>query len=112
MAIEARHVLRIDSAPTQPRHITADELLLQAHSRPTGWLTLQDTEGPWQLGITGDSEIIHLPSTAIHPLPPLLAARSRLPALCGVALEGRQLTLLLNGARLSPPSATASTHQP
>ena len=113
VALEARYIQRIDSTPTHHRHIAADALLLiNQPSHPTRWLTPRDAEGPWQLGITGDSEIIHLPSTAIHPLPPLLAARSHHPALCGIALEGEQLTLLLNGARLSPPSEASSTHHP
>ncbi|MDM7482124.1 MAG: hypothetical protein P3W96_008955 [Halomonas sp.] len=112
VAIEARYIQRIDSTPTHHRHIAADALPLNQPSHPTRWLTLRDAEGPWQLGITGDSEMMRLPSAAIYPLPPLLAARSRHPALCGIALEGEQLTLLLNGARLSPPSEASSTHHP
>lgn len=109
-AMEARHVRRIDSAVTQPRYTTLEQLMFSQPSHSSRWLTLHDAQGAWQLGITGDSEIIHLPSTAIHPLPPLLAARAPHPALCGVALDEPTFTLLLNGERLSP--LKASTYQP
>lgn len=107
-ALEARHVSRIDRAITQPRHTSIGTLLLNQPSDPTRWLTLRDATGAWQLGITSDSEILHLPSAAIHPLPPLLAARSLHPALCGVAIEEQSLTLLLNGAQLRLPAAPDS----
>lgn len=105
--MEARHVRRIDSTVTQPRHTAIEQLLLKQSRHPTRWLTLHDAQGPWQLGITGDSEIIHLPSREIHPLPPLLAARVHHPALCGIAQDEQSFTLLLNGARLSPLHASA-----
>ena len=111
-ALEARHVRRIDSTLSLARHAAFETLLCDSPGQPTRWLTLVDRLGPWQLGLPSDSVLLPLPSAALHPLPPLLAARVRHPALCGIALEGEQLTLLLNGARLSPPSEASSTHHP
>ncbi|MCC5903540.1 MAG: hypothetical protein JJT87_16630 [Halomonas sp.] len=103
VAIEAHYVQRIDSAPTAPRHVAIDTLLrLNTLTTPTSWLTLHDTQGVWQLGITGESVLGTLPVTILQRLPPLIEAHRPHPALCGLALEGNRLILLLNGALLGP----------
>ena len=102
VAIDARYVQRIDSHCCQPRHANADMLLFQLASSPSRWLTLRDAEGSWQLGIGSESRLARLPVAQLHSLPPLIAARTGMPALCGLMLEQQRLTLLLDGQRLSP----------
>ena len=111
-ALEARHVRRIDSTLSLARHAAFETLLCDSPGQPTRWLTLVDRLGPWQLGLPSDSILLPLPSAALHPLPPLLAARVRHPALCGIAVVAQSLTLLLNGAQLRLPTTSGSVGEP
>lgn len=76
--------------------------LFQLASSPSRWLTLRDAADPWQLGMGSESRLARLPVVQLHSLPPLIAARTDMPALCGLMLEQQRLTLLLDGQRLSP----------
>ncbi|WP_394426954.1 hypothetical protein [Vreelandella stevensii] len=102
VAIDARYVQRIDSHCCQPRHASVDTLLFDRPGDSSRWLTLRDAEGSWQLGIGSESRLARLPVAQLHSLPPLIAARTGMPALCGLMLEQQRLTLLLDGQRLSP----------
>lgn len=103
-AIEARHIMSMSEAKSSARTISAEALLLGAANSlaPTQWLTLKDAHGPWQLGITGNLALSQLPTSALFPLPPLLASRHASSALCGLALAEQTLLLLFNGAALCP----------
>lgn len=103
-AIEARHVMSMSGAKSSARTISAEALLLGVASsrEPSQWLTLRDSRGPWQLGINGNVALSQLPTSALFPLPPLLASRHASSALCGLALAEQTLLLLFDGAALSP----------
>ncbi len=102
-ALEAHHVRRIDSAAMLARYVSFETLMCRGPGHSSRWLTLIDRQGPWQLGLPGDSELVPLQVADLHPLPPLLAARTSYPALCGIALEGASMTFLLEGGRLGLP---------
>lgn len=103
-AIEAHHIISMTEAKSAARTISAEALLLGAANglEPTQWLTLKDSYGLWQLGITGNAALSQLPTSALFPLPPLIASRHTSPALYGLALYEQALHLLFNGAMLSP----------
>jgi hypothetical protein len=52
------------------------------------------------MAVTPPVELCRLEAAAIHPLPPLLAARTRLAPLCALALDAAGLILLIDGRRL------------
>ncbi|MFI0473801.1 hypothetical protein ACGLWX_13890 [Halomonas sp. HMF6819] len=103
-ALEASRVERQRLEIDTERHMAAATLLgASGHHAPKRWLTLNDREGAWQLGVEGRVELIEWPAGTLHPLPPLVLARSTLPALCGVALDDHRVALwLLEADRLSP----------
>jgi len=55
-----------------------------------------------EIRVAGPVELRALPAACIHPLPPLLAARCRLPGLRAVALEHGRLVLLIDLSDLPP----------
>jgi hypothetical protein len=55
----------------------------------------------WQVTISGTLELREVPLTAIHPLPPLLAARSQLRGLRALAWIDQRLVPLLAPAPLT-----------
>ncbi|WP_249977773.1 hypothetical protein [Vreelandella olivaria] len=107
-AIEAHHILSMSDSPTTSRAASADALLLGMRGvpAPTHWLTLQDSNGFWQLGVTGNVVLSRLSTTVLFPLPPLLAARHASPALCGLARHNKTFLLLFDGSMLTPELAT------
>jgi len=52
------------------------------------------------IAVTPPVELRRFEAAAIHPLPPLVAARCRLAALLALALDGEGAILLLDGDRL------------
>lgn len=56
--------------------------------QPLALLFLDESGQEQELPITGPVELVTLPVHAIHPLPPLLAARMGLPGLRALTLEG------------------------
>ncbi|MFC7368617.1 MULTISPECIES: hypothetical protein [Vreelandella] len=104
-AIEAHHVVGLASSATMQRFTDAECLLLNTQDisvLPSNWLTLQDAQGPWQLGVTGEVVLTHVPISELFPLPSLIAARHASPALRGMTLRDKTLCLLFDGAALSP----------
>jgi hypothetical protein len=85
--LEARRVRNAQASCEHPA--TALETLLgfspdrNAHRRD---LVLRGQNSDFRLSISEPLELVHLPHHAIHPLPPLLAARNLLPALYALAL--------------------------
>lgn len=108
VAIEAHHILSMSDSPTTSRTASADALLLgmSGVSAPIHWLTLQDSNGFWQLGVTDNVALSRLSTTTLFPLPPLMAARHVCPALCGLALHNKTYLLLFDGSMLTPELAT------
>lgn len=108
MGIEAHHIMGLTDYPTASRTIRADTLLLGARdaASPHHWLTLKDSHGLWQLGVSGNVVLSRFATTALYPLPPLLAARHVSPALCGLALVNSSSLLLYDGAALAPTLTT------
>lgn len=78
-------------------------------------LMLRGPAGDWRLNVAGPVELGRLAVERIFPLPPLLAARPAVPALCALALlpelgsapAGDVLLLLLDVRALLPPSKDA-----
>ncbi|RUR31920.1 hypothetical protein ELY33_06815 [Vreelandella andesensis] len=104
-AIEARHVAGLTKSAHLSRCANAEYLLLNAqllNKAPTHWLTLQDAQGAWQLGVSGDVALAHIPITELFPLPSLIAARHVSPALRGLTLANQTVRLLFDGGALSP----------
>lgn len=104
-AIEAHHVAGLASSASMQRFTNAECLLLNAQNisvPPSRWLTLQDAQGPWQLGVAGEVVLAHVAISVLYPLPPLIAARHESPALRGVMLKDQTLCLLFDGAALNP----------
>lgn len=66
---------------------------LQQHNLP---------QNSWQLGVSGEIALQHLPATSIYPLPKLLLSRRFSPALCGITFAGQQLVLVLDARKLTP----------
>lgn len=65
----------------------------------THWLRLAAQPAdikPWLLGITGEAELIELPTEQIYALPPLLHARRTFPALQAVAWYQQRLVSLID----------------
>ncbi|NYS61803.1 hypothetical protein [Vreelandella salicampi] len=106
-ALDARFVHTMAHTPNVSRQIRANALLMApAVGRlPSHWLTLKDAHGAWQLGVAGNVHLTTLAATQLHPLPPLLKARTH-PALCGIGWrEDQTPCLLLDGAKLAYPEA-------
>lgn len=113
LALEARFVAGMTDTPSATRLAEASALLFHpsyAAPQPTYWLTLNDANGPWQLGVNQPVTLSSLAASELYPLPPLLKARSAHPALCGVTFEAPGLRLLLDAHRLHffSPSTTSS----
>ncbi|MBE0462040.1 hypothetical protein EI547_01020 [Halomonas sp. FME20] len=106
-ALEARHVMSMSDQPRASRYIEAAALLFQHTAPATHWLTLNDTEGSWQLGVSHPVTLHSFAASELHPLPPLLKARRPHAALCGATFEQQTLVLLLD-AHLLTPQATNS----
>ncbi|UYO76192.1 hypothetical protein M0220_08625 [Halomonas qinghailakensis] len=104
-AIEARHITGLANIARLPRCANAERLLLNTQLisiAPTHWLTLQDADGAWQLGVSGEVVLAHTPIVELFPLPALIAARHASPALRGLALANQTVRLLFDGAALKP----------
>ncbi|MBF0295086.1 MAG: hypothetical protein HQL96_07830 [Magnetococcales bacterium] len=74
------------------------EPVFSTMDRPRFLLRLRHPER--EIRVFGPVELVHLPVEVIHPLPPLLAARMRIPGARALALPGdktRQAILLVDG---------------
>ncbi|QPI63621.1 hypothetical protein [Vreelandella venusta] len=103
-AIEARHVSGLAKSSHLPRCANAECLLLNAPQlsiTPTHWLTLEDANGAWQLGVNGDVVLANTLITELFPLPSLIAARHVSPALRGLTMANQTVRLLFDGAALT-----------
>lgn len=60
------------------------------------WLLLRGQQQDWSLGIQGEAELLEIAAEQIHPLPPLLAARSTFLPLRALTFEAGRLLLLLD----------------
>lgn len=60
------------------------------------WLLLRGQQQDWSLGIQGEAELLEVSAEQIHPLPPLLAARSTFLPLRALAFDAGRLLLLLD----------------
>ncbi|MDX1712724.1 hypothetical protein ACE3G8_05130 [Vreelandella venusta] len=103
-AIEARHVSGLAKSSHLPRCANAECLLLNAPQlsiAPTHWLTLEDANGAWQLGVNGDVVLANTPITELFPLPSLIAARHVSPVLRGLTMANQTIRLLFDGAALT-----------
>lgn len=112
-ALEACHVLTMTEHPTALHTASAHSLLYissDPQPPPSRWLTLRDTSAnggkssTWQLGVSGDITLRHLPANTLYPLPKLLLSCRFSTALCGFTFEQRQLVLLLDACKLTPPT--------
>lgn len=59
-------------------------------------LTIKQRTADRTFAVDAPVRLLQLPAAAIHPLPDLVAARSRLPVLRALALDADGLTLLLD----------------
>ncbi|NGZ06467.1 MAG: hypothetical protein G8237_08925 [Magnetococcales bacterium] len=114
-AVEARTVLACRQLdPDTPDPALSDLTTLpglspDAHNAPR--LVLEWTDGNaracWV--VTGPVTLSTLPITTIHPLPPLLAMRARLPGVCALAWPAnaheQEVILLMDLTRISKPVA-------
>ena len=60
--------------------------------------------GEHLLAVTPPVELLRLAASSIHPLPPLVAGRTRLPALRALAFDRAGVILLVDAGRLSYPA--------
>jgi hypothetical protein len=84
-------------------YITAQETLnfpgatgFDLANAPTQLLFIKQAQHDHAMQVNTPIEIINLPANAIHPLPPLLAARCQLRGLRALALHNAQLIPLFN----------------
>ncbi len=68
------------------------------------WLAIRGSQR--RLGISEPVELDSIAASALRPLPPLLQCRPLLPALAAMALEGAQLSLLLDPCALPDKHTT------
>lgn len=114
VGLEARHVRGSRPAPSATD--TADVASLLGLT-PTGEtsaarqclalkpLPQQQRNSDREIQVEAPVDLVSLPASLIHPLPPLLAARTCLPGLCALALPAEQvsvdrLILLFDATRL------------
>lgn len=71
-------------------------------------LLMRHPDGDFPLSVRAPLQMQAMAASAIHPLPPLLAARTRLRGLCALALEAEGMTLLVDILSLL---GTASIHE-
>ncbi|MFA6016244.1 MAG: hypothetical protein WC742_14385 [Gallionellaceae bacterium] len=98
--IEAQHVRDSHAQPKSDQPEVMSKLLgfTGQHPNPDKfpqYLTLKHkSSGNQEVEVDGPTELLHLPVATIHPLPPLLAARTQLLGLRALALTDSKLTLL------------------
>lgn len=113
-ALEAARVAALRPAGDDPQALAVEGLLgLPATAdTPRRHLLLHRPGGTVAVAVEEPVELRPLPCTAIHPLPPLLAARTALPALRGLYLDGEGVVLLLDAATLlrGAPAGSADNH--
>lgn len=104
----------VRSSRSAPPHATGHEIaaLLGMEPSPTAaptaprqYLQLRLPEGDMEILVDGPVELHTLPATAIHALPPLFAARTRLRALQALAFDplihAQGVIFLFNGIHLT-----------
>lgn len=111
VGVEARWVRGCRGAPPQATgHEIAAWLGLEpstaaAPTAPRQYLQLRHPNGDMEILVDGPVELHTLPATAIHALPPLFAARTRLRALQALAFDPQIHTqaviFLFDGIRLT-----------
>lgn len=108
VGLEARWVGASRLAPAQATGCKMETLLgvaSTASTTPTAprqYLQLKRLGGSQDVLVGSPVELVSLPASAIHPLPPLLAARTRLRGLRAIALQtnaGAKALVLLFDAR-------------
>ncbi|MTJ83484.1 MAG: hypothetical protein F8N37_21065 [Telmatospirillum sp.] len=102
-AIEARHVLAMRPA-VPDRELSVESWLGLAGGGAAGRCLLDVSMGGGQrlLEFAGDVRVDSLPAASIHPLPVLLAARTRLPGLAALALDADGVVLIIDPTRIDP----------
>jgi len=84
-----------------PDHgISCIESLLSLSGDDTGnrrqCLTVKGDDQDYEISVAAPFELTAVPIEAIHPLPPAITARCKLPGLRGLAVTGAALTLLVD----------------
>lgn len=101
-ALPARQVVAMrpleDASP--PAIAMEDLLGLPRQAPPTCLLRLRVGDAEMTVQVCGDVAMHPLPAASIHPLPPLIAACSRLKGLSAVALDEAGMIILIDPARL------------
>ncbi|HEX5338534.1 MAG TPA: hypothetical protein VFW53_08860 [Gallionella sp.] len=95
---EARLVRALRPALDEARDgevVTMQGLTLPANTSVHQYLQLKRTDGDKEVFVGSPVELVSLPVGAIHPLPPLLAARCKLHGLRALAMEGDARTIVL-----------------
>ncbi|CAK0762432.1 conserved hypothetical protein [Gammaproteobacteria bacterium] len=102
-AVEAHQVATLSLATPDTTRDHAGQLLELPGPYPATGRQLQmyHPAGCFVLDVDEPVILQTLPHDAIHPLPPLLAARNRLPFLRALALDATGLMLILDWTRLS-----------
>lgn len=111
-AVEARQVGTQLSAQHSAKLATAEQLLgLSGEETPAPaarrTLLIKHPAGNYAVTVSGPVELLGLRIDDIYPLPPLIAARTTLAALRGLALGAEGVTMLVDFRAMSPPAPAA-----
>lgn len=107
LGVEARQIRASRPAPATEGHVAIETLLglpVPSPSRPH-LLTVKQPDRDRDLLIATPVEMVGLPVDTIHPLPPLLAARTQLHGLRALAVAEGRVTLLFDLAGLIQAAA-------